>query len=113
MADWERLRRRYSQLDWQQRLGNLASTINRAASAAANPRTAASVGEMLREGMWIIEWSRDDTPLEALTELAEVQRELGFLRTAWQQDQDAVRLLVAFRARALAGRTLELSGLEV
>ncbi len=111
MADWERLRVRYSQLGWQQRLGNLASTINRAATAAGNPRTAGSVADMLREGMWIIEWSRDDTPIDVLAELVEVQRELGFLRGAWEKDADAVRLLLTFRGRALASQALDLSGL--
>jgi hypothetical protein len=68
--DWKRLQARYAQLSWQQRLGNLASTLARAATAASNPRTMASVPDMLREGMWVIEWSRADTPIETLIELA-------------------------------------------
>ncbi len=111
MADWKRLQARYSQLTWQQRVGNLASTINRAATAASNPRTAGSVADMLREGMWIIEWSREDTPLDVLVELAQMQRELGFLRGAWEKDADAVRQLLTFRSRALASHALDLSGL--
>ena len=112
MTDWERLRRRYSQLSWQQRLGNLASTLARAATAASNPRTAASVSDLLREGMWVIECSKDDTPLQTLIELAPMQRELGLLRRAWEQSSEVARPLLAFRARAMSDQVLMLAGLE-
>jgi hypothetical protein len=101
----------YSQLSWQQRLGNLASTLARAATAASNPRTAASVPDLLREGIWVIEWSKDDSPLETLVELAPMQRELGLLRRAWEQDNQVARPLMALRARAMSDRVLELSRL--
>jgi hypothetical protein len=109
--DWELLRVRYSQLAWQQRLGNLVSTLARAATAAGNPRTAASVPDLLREGMCVIEWCRDDTPLDTLTELAPMQRELGLLRRAWEHDSEAARPLLTFRARAMSDRVLVLAGL--
>ena len=109
--DWQRLRVRYSQLAWQQRLGNLASTLARAATAASNARTAASVSDLLREGMWVIEWSKDDAPIEALAELAPMQRELGLLRRAWEQNSDVARPLLTFRVRAMSDRTLVLAGL--
>ena len=109
--DWELLRVRYSQLSWQQRLSNLASTLARAATAAGNPRTAASVPDLLREGMWVIEWSKDDTPIETLAELAPMQRELGLLRRAWEQNSEVARPLLTFRARAMSDRVLALAGL--
>ena len=109
--DWERLRFRYAQLAWQQRLGNLASTLSRAATTASNPHTAASVPDLLREGMWVIEWSKDDTPIETLTELASMQRELGLLRRAWEQNSEVARPLLTFRARAMSDRVLTLVGL--
>ena len=109
--DWKRLEARYARLTWQQRLGNLASTLARAATAAGNPRTAGSVSDLLREGMWVIEWSQDDTPLDALDKLAQVQRELGLLRRAWEQDSQAARPLLTSRARTMSDRVLELSGL--
>jgi len=108
--DWKRLEARYARLTWQQRLGNLASTLARAGTAASNPRTAHSVPDLLREGMWVIEWSRADTPLDALTELAPMQRELGLLRRAWEQDSQVARPLLAFRARTMSDRVLELAG---
>jgi len=110
--DWERLRVRYSQLAWQQRLGNLASTLARAATAASNPRTAASVPDLLREGMCVIEWSKDDTPLEALVELAPMQRELGLLWRAWEQNNEVTRPLLTFRARAMSDQVLAMAGWE-
>ena len=61
------------------------------------------------EGMWVIEWSKDDTPLEALTELAPMQRELGLLRRAWEQNSGVARPLLAFRARAMSDRVLMLA----
>jgi len=109
--NWELLRVRYSQLSWQQRLSNLASTLARAATAAGNPRTAASVPDLLREGMWVIEWSKDDTPIETLAELAPMQRELGLLRRAWEQNSEVARPLLTFRARAMSDRVLVLTGL--
>jgi len=59
----------------------------------------------------VIELSRDDTPLEALAELAPMQRELGLLQQAWEQNSDVARPLLAFRARAMSDRALVLAGL--
>lgn len=109
--DWRRLEARYARLNWQQRLGNLASTLARTATVASNPRTAASVSDLLREGMCVVEWSVADTPLDALRELAPMQRELGLLQHAWEQDSQVIRPLLTFRARAMADRVLQLAGL--
>ncbi len=108
--DWKRLETRYAKLEWQQRLGNLASTLARAATAASNPRTAASVPDLLREGMWVIEWGRADTPFDLLIELAQMQKELGLLKRAWEQDYQAVRPLLAFRSRVMSDQVLKLLG---
>jgi len=110
MIDWKRLETRYAKLEWQQRLGNLASTLARAATAASNPRTAASVPDLLREGMWVIEWGRADTPLDVLIELAPMQKELGLLKRAWEQNNQAVRPLLAFRSRVMSDQVLKLLG---
>lgn len=111
MVDWKRLSVRYGQLAWPQRLGNLASTLARSATIAQSRRSATSVSDLLREGMWIIEWSAADAPIEALAELALMQRELGLLRRAWETDAEAVRAVIVFRARAMSDRVLELAGL--
>ena len=108
--DWKRLETRYAKLEWQQRLGNLASTLARAATAASNPRTATSVPDLLREGMWVIEWGQADTPFDLLIELAQMQKELGLLKRAWEQDHQAVRPLLAFRSRVMSDQVLKLLG---
>jgi hypothetical protein len=68
------------------------------------------VPDLLREGMWIIEWSAD-APTDILAELAPMQLELGLLQHSWQQDAQAIQPVLAFRARAMSDRVLELSGL--
>jgi hypothetical protein len=110
MVEWRRLNLRYGQLDWQQRLGNLASTLARSATVSESGRTTALVPDLLREGMWIIEWSTD-APTDILVELAPMQLELGLLQHSWQQDAQAIQPVLAFRARAMSDRVLELSGL--
>ena len=46
--------------------------------------------------------------IETLTELAPMQRELGLLRRAWEQDSEAARPLLTFCARAMSDRVLTL-----
>jgi len=113
MPDWKRLSTRYGRMTYQQRMGNLASTLARSATVAQSNNSAVSVPDLLREGMWIIEWSATDAPPEALIELAPMQRELDLLRRAWARDAEALRPVVAFRTRALSDRVLDLSGLLV
>jgi hypothetical protein len=40
-----------------------------------------------------------------------MQLELGLLQRSWQQDAQAIQPVLAFRARAMSDRVLELSGL--
>ena len=110
MLDWKRLSARYGRMTYEQRMGNLASTLARSATVSESSRATASVPDLLREGMWIIEWSADAPP-EALAELAPMQLELGILQQAWINDAQAVRPILAFRARTMSNRVLELSGL--
>jgi hypothetical protein len=111
MQNWTRLATRYGRMTWQQRLGNLASTLARSSAVSQSEGTSISVSDLLREGMWIIEWSATDTPPDMLAELASTQLELGLLRRAWDRDAQAVQPVVAYRTRALSDRVLELSGL--
>jgi hypothetical protein len=111
MQDWTRLAERYSRMSWPQRLGNLASTLARSSAVSRSGGTAVSVPDLLREGMWIIEWSATDTPPDTLAELVPMQLELGLLRRAWERDARAVQSVLAYRARVLSDRVLELSGL--
>lgn len=111
MLDWKRLSKRYTRMTYQQRMGNLASTLARSATVAQSKNSTVSVPDLLREGMWIIEWSATDAPPEVLIELASMQWELGLLRQACEADTEALRFVVAFRARVMSDRALELSGL--
>jgi len=111
MQDWTRLATRYGRMTWQQRLGNLASTLARSSAVSQSEGTSISLPDLLREGMWIIEWSAADTPPDTLAELAPMQLELGLLRRAWERDAMAVQPVLAYRTRLMSDRVLELSGL--
>lgn len=67
--------------------------------------------DLLREGMWIIEWSAPDAPADIAAELAPMQLELGLLGHAWTRDPQAVRTILALRTRIMSDRILEFSGL--
>lgn len=111
MLDWKRLSACYGRMTYEQRMGNLASTLARSAAIANNKDSTVSVPDLLREGMWIIEWSAPDAPVDILAELAAMQLELGILQQAWMNDAQAVRPILAFRTRTMSDRVLELSGL--
>ncbi len=111
MQDWTGLAKRYGRMTWQQRLGNLASTLARTATASQHQAKSVSLPDLLREAMWIIEWSAADTPLDAMAELAPMQVELGLLRHAWERNASAMQAVLAYRTRAMSDRVLEMSGL--
>jgi len=64
-----------------------------------------SVIDLMREIAWFMEWSGD----LALTELANMQREICRWRRAWPIEP--ARSILAFRAHQMSNRILELSGL--
>ena len=111
--DWRKLRERYLRDDWPRRLGNLASTLGRVASATNNPNTLATVPPSLRESMLMIEWNLQRTPSEILIELAAMQAELHLWWRGWEAvaPSPALRNLLSRRARQMSDRVLELSGL--
>jgi hypothetical protein len=113
MQNWTRLAARYGRMTWQQRLGNLASTLARSATVSQQHATSLLVPDLLREAMWIVEWSAADTPLSIMAELAPLQLELGLLRLAWERDALAIQSLLAYRTRNMSERVLEMSGLLV
>jgi len=111
--DWRKLQERYVRDEWPVRLGNLASTLGRSATAISNPQSAATARHSLRESMWLIEWNLHGTPAEVLSELAPMQAELGLWWRGWDAvaSSAALRRLLARRAREMSDRVLELSGL--
>lgn len=87
------------------RLGNLASNLLRLSSwARLEGQDAAAVG-LMQEIAAMIEWDIEN----ASAELANIQREICRWRRLWPLD--AARSLMAFRARQMSDRVLELSGL--
>ncbi len=111
--DWHKLRDRYLRDDWPRRLGNLASTLARIATATGNPNTLATVPPSLRESMLMIEWNLGRAPSEILIELAPMQAELRSWWRGWEAvtPSPALRTLLSRRARQMSDRVLELSGL--
>ena len=110
MTDRTRLRERYLRDNWTRQVGNLASTLARLSSRASDARHDPMVADLLHEGTLLMEWSAPNVPPDLAVDLATMQRELLLWRRIWPND--AVRSLLAFRARAMSDRLLEASGLR-
>jgi hypothetical protein len=102
------LRERYLRDDWTKQFGNLASTLTRLGSHAEDARYDDIVAELLREGALLIEWSAPQAPSAKVRDLALMQRELLLWWQVWPAD--AVRELLALRARAMADHLLSAAG---
>ncbi len=111
--DWQELRERYMRDEWPIRLGNLASTLGRVATAASNPKTLSTVPPSLRECMLFIEWNVHAMPHDILADFASMQSELGLWWKGWEtaEQSPALRTLLSRRARDMSDRALELSSL--
>jgi hypothetical protein len=100
---------RFTQLDWPQQLGNLASTLARISTRATAPQYDALVADLLREAALFIEWSAPHVPPPLLLDLASLQRELVLWRRLWPAD--VLRPLLSLQARHTSDRLLHLAGL--
>lgn len=105
MTDVSRRRERFLRDRRDRRLGNIASNLLRVSHWLQMGRDAETVVDLLRETASMIEWAGDD----ATEELVNVHRELCRWRRIWPLE--AARGLLAFRARQMSERVLELSGL--
>lgn len=105
----QKLYERFITLDWQQQLGNLASTLATLSQQSTNPQQDTLTNHLLREAALMIEWSASNVPQEFLLELAGMQREL----LAWRKDFpiESARNILSLYARNQADRLLEMSGL--
>jgi hypothetical protein len=103
------LYKRYTQLTWQQQLGNLASTLARISSQATWPESDKLVAESLYEAALLIEWSAPNVPPDFLLELAALQREVLAWQRRWPIDE--ARTLLALHTRNQADRLLQMAGL--
>jgi hypothetical protein len=65
---------RFKTLEWQQQLGNLASTLASLSKRATVPQHDVLTSTLLREAALMIEWCAANIPKNYLLELAAMQR---------------------------------------
>ena len=104
----ESLRTRYQKMNWQQQLGNMASTLARIANNAMVGDHDSTVKMGLREAARFIEWCSPTVPTELLLELAAMQRELLTWEQLWPIEN--ARALLALHARHQSDRILQMAG---
>ncbi len=102
------LRERYQKMNWQQQLGNMASTLARVSNNATLSAHDGIVIMCLREAACFIEWSAPAVPVDLLLELATMQRELLTWQRVWPIE--AARSLLALYARNQSDRILQRAG---
>jgi hypothetical protein len=105
MRDVTRLRDRFLRDGLEGRLGNIASNLLRLGQWLQLGRDQQAVVNLMRETAAMIEWMGD----HATEELVNVQRELCRWCRIWPLEP--ARSLLAFRARQMSERVLDLSGL--
>ena len=105
MNDLPQRRERFLRDGRDRRLGNIASNLLRLSGWLQAGRDPQATVDLIQETAAMIEWTGDD----ATEELVDVQRELCRWRRIWPLEP--ARSLLAFRARQMSDRVLELSGL--
>lgn len=96
-------------LNWQEKLGNLASTLAKISTQATISQQDKLTLKLLREAALIIEWSASEVPEVYHIELAAMQREC----LAWYQvyPVEETRNILALHSRNQSDRILQISGL--
>ena len=107
--DVKHLQARFEKLDWQQQLGNLASTLARVSSRASLPEHDRLVIDLLQEAALFIEWGAPRVPSTFLLELATMQKEVLAWKQVWPLE--AARPLLTLYARNRSDRLLEMAEL--
>jgi hypothetical protein len=105
MRDVKGMRDRYLRNNRSIRMGNLASSLLRLSDWVRMKHKDEAIIDLMREIAWFMEWNGDI----ASTELADMQREVCRWRRVWPVEQ--AHGVLAFRARQMSDRVLELSGL--
>ena len=101
----EKRQERYMRDDLPMRLGNLASDLLRLSQWVWQPEHDPSAVVLMDQIAAMVEWNGES----ATEELVDVQREILRWRNVWPLEP--ARSLLAFRARKLSDRVLEMSGL--
>ncbi|WP_204103965.1 MULTISPECIES: hypothetical protein [Spirulina sp. CCY15215] len=96
-------------LNWQDKLGNLASTLAKISTQATISQQDRLTVKLLREAALIIEWSISEVPQMYHLELAAMQKEcLAWCRV---HPVEEVRSILALYTQNQSDRLLEISGL--
>ena len=100
---------RFKTLDWQQQLGNLASTLATVSTQSTIPEQDKLTSYLLREAALTIEWCAKDVPADFHLELAAIQKEC----LAWKRlfPIESARYLLSIHARHQSERVLQMAGL--
>ena len=99
------MRQRYLRDPEPVRMGNLASDLLRLSSWVRGRWKDDRIVDLMNQIAWMLE----QNPEFASEELADMQREICHWRRIWPVEP--ARALLAFRARKMSDRILELSGL--
>ena len=100
---------RIKNLNWQDKLGNLSSTLAKISTQATIAQQDPLTVKLLREAALIIEWSVSEVPEIYHIELAALQKEcLAWCRV---HPVEEVRSILALHTRNQSDRLLEMSGL--
>lgn len=107
--DRQALYEKIIQLNWQQQLGNLASSFATISNMASISQQDTLTLQLLREVALIIEWCAKNVPESYHWELAAIQREC----LNWYQifPLDPARQLLALNTRHYSERILNMAGL--
>lgn len=103
------LKVRFEKMEWQQQLGNLASTLGRLSSSVVSSKNDDYIINLFQEAALFIEWAAPNVPEPHLLELATMQKELLALKQAWPIP--GIGAFVALYARNRSDRLLEITGL--
>lgn len=100
---------RFKTLDWQQQLGNLASTLATISTQSIIPEQDKLTSHLLREAALMIEWCAVGVPVDFQLELTAIQKEC----LAWKRSFpiEPARNLLSIHARHQSERVLQMTGL--
>lgn len=102
---------RFKTLDWQQQLGNLASTLATISTQSTIQAQDKLTSHLLREAALMIEWCAKNVPTDFHLELAAIQKEC----LAWiiAFPIESARNLLSIHARHQSERVLQMAGLLI
>jgi hypothetical protein len=100
---------RFKNLEWQQQLGNLASTLATVSTQSTIQQQDKLTCHLLREAALMIEWCAKDVPVDFHLELAAIQKECLAWRRAFPIE--TARSLLSIHARHQSERLLQIAGL--